>query len=85
MADVSSIKIAPLMDTLPELGKKVYALQLLTSVDYESLDKDYKNFWMGLLYDCVEVLDSTYNEVCSIASTLDDQIKEVRSGSSAKL
>ena len=85
MADVSAIKIAPLMDILPELRKKVYALQLLTSVDYESLDKDYKNFWMGLLYDCVEVLDSTSIEVCTIASTLEDQIKEVRSGSSAKL
>ena len=85
MADVSAIKIAPLMDVLPELRKKVYALQLLTSVDYESLDKDSKNFWMGLLYDCVEVLDSTSIEVCTIASTLEDQIKEVRSGSSAKL
>lgn len=40
MADVSAIKIAPLMDVLPELRKKVYALQLLTSVDYESLSKD---------------------------------------------
>lgn len=85
MADISCIRIAPLMDIIPELRKKVYALQLLTSVDYESLDKDCKNFWMGLLFDCVEVLDSTSNEVSIIANALEDQIKEVRSGSSAKL
>lgn len=85
MADVSSIKIVPLMDKLPELRKGVYALQLLCTVDYESLDEEFKNFWMGLLYDCVNFLDSTSKEVCSIATTLEDQIREVKSGSTAKL
>lgn len=85
MADISDIKFAPLMDEVPELRKRVFALQLLDTVDLKTLDDEEFNSWVGLLHDCVDLLDQTSIDLRILASSLDKQIKEVRSETSAKL
>lgn len=85
MADISDIKIAPLMDEVPELRKRVFALQLLDNVDLKTLDDEDFNSWVGLLHDCVDLLDQTSIDFRILASSLEKQIKEVKSDSSAKL
>lgn len=85
MADISDVKIAPLMDSIEDLRKQVFGLQLLESVDVPALDSDGFNCWLGLLHDCVCLIDQYFSDVRHFSGHLEDQIKEVRSGSTAKL
>ena len=85
MADIADVKTAPLMDSIIELRKQVFGLQLLESVDVKALDSDGFNFWVGLLHDCVCFIDQYSLDVQNHGGHLQEQIREVRSGSTAKL
>lgn len=65
-------KLCNLLDELPELDKRVYALRLLTSVDVSSLnDRDF-NSWIELLFDSVDLLDQTAFDLNTLSHTLSD-------------
>lgn len=65
-------KLCNLLDELPELDKRVYALRLLTSVDVSSLnDRDF-NSWIGLLFDSVDLLDQTAFYLNTLSHALSD-------------
>lgn len=65
-------KLCNLLDELPELDKRVYALRLLTSVDVSSLnDRDF-NSWIGLLFDSVDLLDQTAFDINTLSHALSD-------------
>ena len=85
MADISDIKIAPLMDEVPELRKRVFALQLLDGVELKTLDDEDFNSWVGLLHDCVDLLDQTSIDFRILCSSLEKSINEIRSEDTAKL
>ena len=85
MADISDIKIAPLMDEVPELRKRVFALQLLDSVDLKTLDDEDFISWVGLLHDCVDLLDQTSIDFRILCCSLEKSINVIRSEDTAKL
>lgn len=85
MADIADVKTAPLMDSIEELRKQVFGLQLLEAVDVKALDSEGFNCWLGLLHDCVCFIDQYFTDVCNFSGHLEEQIIEVRSGSTAKL
>ena len=85
MADIADVKTAPLMDSIEELRKQVFGLQLLDSIDVKALDSAGFNCWLGLLHDCVCFIDKHFTDVCHFSDHLQEQIREVRSGSTAKL
>lgn len=59
-----------LLDEIPELDKCVYSLRLLYEVDISSLnDRDF-NSWLGLLYDSIELLSQTANNMNSFGNSL---------------
>lgn len=65
-------KLCNLLDELPELDKRVYALRLLTSVDVSSLnDRDF-NSWIGLLFDSVDLLDQTAFDLNTLSHAFSD-------------
>ena len=69
-------KLSNLLDELPELDKRVYALRLLTSVDVSSLnDRDF-NSWIGLLFDSVDLLDQTAFDLNILSRSLSDSATE---------
>ena len=69
-------KLCNLLDELPELDKRVYALRLLTSVDVSSLnDRDFDS-WIGLLLDSVDLLDQTAFDLNILSRSLSDSATE---------
>lgn len=69
-------KLCNLLDELPELDKRVYALRLLTSVDVSSLnDRDF-NSWIGLLFDSVDLLDQTAFDLNILSRSLSESATE---------
>lgn len=65
-------KLCNLLDELPELDKRVYALRLLTYVDVSSLNERDFNSWIGLLFDSVDLLDQTAHDLNTLSRGLID-------------
>ena len=66
------VKLCNLLDQLPELDKRVYALRLLTDVDLNSLnDRDF-NSWVGMLFDSVALLEQTASELNFLSRSFSD-------------
>lgn len=85
MADINDIKISPLMDQIPELRKRVFALELLDEVDLKTLDDEEFNSWVGLFHDSIDALHQCAFDIRTLSASLEKSIKEVRDSSFAKL
>ena len=64
-------KLCNLLDEIPELDKRVYAVRLLVDQDVSQLDDREFNCWLGLLLDSVSLLEQSASDVRRIASALD--------------
>ena len=63
-------KLCNLLDEVPELEKRVYALRLLADVDFSSLTQSDSRNWLGLFLDCVDLLDRTTNDIRMFADAI---------------
>lgn len=65
-------KLRNLLDQIPELEKRVYALELLSEVDVTSLDENKFNSWIGLLFDSIDLLSQTSTDIRILGNSLSD-------------
>lgn len=63
-------KLCELLDELPELDKRVYALKLLDAVDIFSLTPQELNLWIGLFHDSFDLLEQTAFDLRTLAANL---------------
>lgn len=63
-------KLCELLDELPELDKRVYALKLLDAVDIFSLTPQELNSWIGLFHDSLDLLEQTAFDLRTLAANL---------------
>ena len=66
-------KLCNLLDELPELDKRVYALRLLSDVDVSNLSDTDFNSWLGLLLDSIDLLSQTAFDMRTLAKGLSVQ------------
>ncbi len=64
--------ITDLQDQIPELNKRVMALQLLTEVDVSGLESEKFNSWLGLLFDSIDLLDQVRFDLNTFSKRLSD-------------
>lgn len=65
-------KLCNLLDQIPELEKRVYALELLSEVDVTSLDENKFNSWISLLFDSIDLLSQTSTDIRILGNSLSD-------------
>lgn len=65
-------KLCNLLDQIPELEKRVYALELLSEVDVITLDDDKLNSWIGLLFDSINLLSQTVSDIRVLGKSLSE-------------
>ena len=65
-------KLCDLLDQIPKLEKRVYALELLSEVDVTSLDDNKLNSWIGLLFDSIDLLRQTSTDIRILGDSLSD-------------
>ena len=63
-------KLCELLDELPELDKRVYALKLLDAVDIFSLTPQELDSWIGLFHDSFDLLEQTAFDLRTLAANL---------------
>lgn len=66
------VKLCNLLDQIPELEKRVYALELLSEVDVTSLDENKFKSWIGLLFDSIDLLSQTSTDIRILGNSLSD-------------